>query len=346
MDLNTKLREVNPNFKPRVRYKSTIGKFIKYYLDDNDILYADISFENGGGISKLNLEKAIEFGDIEVCGYPGDFIEYIKKVKIEQSQTVDKNSINRTTRNDGYENEKSINQAHHNSIHQAKNSVEEKVLIQNYLQERGIKKLMHFTNIENLNSILKNGICSNLYCEKNGINCVRSDSERIDGLKDYISFSVEFPNYKMFYSKRNEINAGKYAILIVDISILDLFNEDSWKFSNTNAAANNKKIGSGLNDLKELFYDDNLRDNLNLPDNYTTDPQAEVLLKGRVPVDYINKIIFPKELKYWDMREHIDNVEYRKLIDVNGKLFQSRRDWMHWRNEGTYYGDETYFYFF
>ena len=76
--------------------------------------------------------------------------------------------------------------------------------IQNFVNERGIKYLAHFTQIENLSSILDNGLIPVAPLSKTGIDYVNNDLYRIDDCEDANCLSIQFPNYKMFYSYRVE----------------------------------------------------------------------------------------------------------------------------------------------
>ena len=70
---------------------------------------------------------------------------------------------------------------------------EDKFVVRNILGSRGVKYLFHFTPINNLDSILKNGLYSRNYVNENFFNYVFPDSDRYDGLNDGICLSLSFP---------------------------------------------------------------------------------------------------------------------------------------------------------
>ena len=71
--------------------------------------------------------------------------------------------------------------------------------IEKVVNERDIRWLMHFTRIENLESILENGLLPRNSFERLDIEPLTNDSLRLDGFLEAISLSIQSPNYKMFY---------------------------------------------------------------------------------------------------------------------------------------------------
>ena len=76
--------------------------------------------------------------------------------------------------------------------------------IRQFCTERNITKLVHFTRIENLRRILIEGLLSREQLETRGQKFLFNDSDRVDGHKNGTCLSLNFPNYKMFYSIREE----------------------------------------------------------------------------------------------------------------------------------------------
>lgn len=166
-----------------------------------------------------------------------------------------------------------------------------------YLDSRNVASFLHFSPICNLDSILKNGICSRAYCDRSGIKYQPTDDTRYDDLKDFISLSISFPNYQMRYKKKQEMKQ-RFIIIEIEPSIIKKFGVDERLFCDMNASISKKNrpdkiIGHNLKHLKSMFYSENIiRKHRELPLYYTTDPQAEVLVKGPIPVEYFKKIHF------------------------------------------------------
>lgn len=169
--------------------------------------------------------------------------------------------------------------------------------IKEFVVERGVKSLFHFTRLNNLPSILENGLLTKDACAHAGINPAINDPYRYDGT-GAISTTISYPNYKMFYRLRCDNPDVEWVVLKLTCSLL-------WRtkcaFSDTNAGdslAYSVPIDfrQGVAALHSMFgdYGDIKRTTLNIPDHYTTNPQAEVLLLDGATVDDITGCLFPK----------------------------------------------------
>lgn len=196
------------------------------------------------------------------------------------------------------------------------------------LERRGIKYLLHFTRVENLESIFSHGFLPVSSQKLRGISAVRSDVNRFDGVLDGTSFSVMFPNYKMFYQLRTDNPLSDYAVLAVDANVLCDFEA---LFYPSNAAAT---FGGGsVDDFEKMFSDYPgfiSRHELGIRDCYTTDPQSEIIIKGDIPAEYIKGVYFNDP--------YVCHV-YSKFIpswcqrDVSYSLFKYRSDYEYWRGK-------------
>ena len=162
---------------------------------------------------------------------------------------------------------------------------------------RGVTSLLHFTAEKNLDSIINNGLIPRKIIHKFISEAVFNDDYRLYRRDLYNSFSIGFPNYSMFYKYRKIKSDLKFCVIGFSTDIL--LNEDCL-FCYTNAA--NSCI-SNLDESelkgKDAFlkmFDDNIgdlkRSDLNLPDNFPTDHQAEVLVYGYVDPKYIIGVCF------------------------------------------------------
>ena len=80
---------------------------------------------------------------------------------------------------------------------------------------------MHFTRIDNLNSILKNGLIPVSIQQKMKIPSARNDEQRIDSKLDCTSCSITFPNYKLFYTFREYKFPGSgWVVIVLDKDVL------------------------------------------------------------------------------------------------------------------------------
>ena len=163
------------------------------------------------------------------------------------------------------------------------------------LDQHGITKLYHFTDRENLASIIKNG---GLYswgdCVEKGITVARpggSDaSHSIDGhygLQRYVrvSFTDEHP---MMYVAMSDGRISNPVVLEIDMDVI--YAEDT-KYADRNAAKNGMQVGGTLEDFKKIHFQSvKARKHFDLPPEEQMFFQAEVLVKNFIPLESINNI--------------------------------------------------------
>ena len=193
------------------------------------------------------------------------------------------------------------------------------------VHERKIPYLVHFTPIANVESILKYGLRSRNALS--GHKYVFTDEYRLDGWLDWISLSVSFPNYKMFYKKRKSLdNVDGWAILLIKKEVLW---ELDCKFILRNAASSGIRMfqddkWSSVEAFEDMF--NYVEHRHNIPKYYTTDPQAEVMVRNEVSRDYIDVVA---------VEGSVDAKRLVGLEDIPVKivpqLFEGRSDFVHWR---------------
>lgn len=193
------------------------------------------------------------------------------------------------------------------------------------IKNKSITDIYHFSPVENTASILEYGIFSRDFTDLLSIPSIITDQNRFDGELNKISASISFPNYKMKYSL--ELHGFRFVIYNINPRIL-LTKLDT-QFYHTNAAKaifyNIDKRNLTTNDaFLNMFYQDNRHPNI--PDNYTTDPQAEVLIDSCIPNDYIEEIIVNNDDK--DIEKLCEEKRLKYTIDRN--LHRYRIDWRQW----------------
>lgn len=202
---------------------------------------------------------------------------------------------------------------------------------------------MHFTRVENLATILDHGLMGRRTLDRRGIPHLINDAGRYDYLPDGISVSISFPNYKMFYSLRQANATTDWVVLRLRPSILW---EKQCVFCVRNAAdrtvaqvpVTERMTRRALQGMFENHPGRPNRATLGIPANYTTDPQAEVVVLGPIGPEYIIDVIV-------DARERVRNLATVRAIAqpyqgavpfFHGKfLFDARRDYAHWRAENN-----------
>lgn len=180
------------------------------------------------------------------------------------------------------------------------------------IENRGIEYLIHFTPTINLYSILeqKEILCraklESLDIEKYDVmDFVKfTDDNRFDDT-NYINLSISGPNdflFSKFREKTLEDPTISWCILKIDSKYI--YAKDTL-FSVTNAASNTAKKQYGISGDFEKFQA-MFQNQINIDSNnssrfvtrkqtkdmFTTDPQAEVLVKNSISTDDILKICF------------------------------------------------------
>ena len=165
------------------------------------------------------------------------------------------------------------------------------------LDQQKIVKLYHFTDRDNLESIIKNGgLYSWMDCERKGIKIKKpggsSISRQLDSgrnLEDYVrvSFTTQHP---MMYVAMKDGRISNPVILEIDPEVV-CWNESL--FANLNAATYKCKpnIGPTISDFKQIHFQSvKARTHFDLPEEEQPYFQAEVLVKNFIPLQYIKNI--------------------------------------------------------
>lgn len=193
---------------------------------------------------------------------------------------------------------------------------------------------MHFTHVRNLNSILHEGLLSREVLETwpRERQPRYNDSHRLDKRKGAICLSISFPNYRMFY-KYSMNNRAEWVVLLLNAAILW---ELDCAFCQENAAssavtriplANRKQADVLISMFADYSYI--RRQDLQIPNNYPTHPQAEVLVLVQIPPHYIDTIHFYNREAYRAWLS--SNAEtHPQRFDVSQQYFQPRQDYEKW----------------
>lgn len=186
-------------------------------------------------------------------------------------------------------------------------------------------KIVHFTKVDNLESIFEYGIRSVEQLDLLSINYLNSDLYRLDGKLNGISTSISFPNYKMFYKKRMESPNTKWAVITIKPKIIiDKLDSEFYASNAANGMYSLIDAPTSNDDLLGMFCEEN-RDPL-IPNSYTTDPQAEVLINNSIANNYFLSVETKgniSKVKSLTRDAHID-------YNANSQLFNARKDYKRW----------------
>lgn len=163
------------------------------------------------------------------------------------------------------------------------------------LKKHGITKLYHFTDRDNLDSIVANGgLYSWADCDARSIAISKpggSASSRSldarDGLQHYVRLSFT-PKHPMMFVAMNDGRISNPIILEIDINVIL---EDATKFSDRNATKNGALVGNDLDAFRRIHFHSLKADtHFDLPPEEQMFFQAEVLVKNHIPLSAITNL--------------------------------------------------------
>lgn len=202
------------------------------------------------------------------------------------------------------------------------------------LEQRQVDRLYHFTQAVNLLNIFTYGLLPRKNLEEENIYSSFNDDYRYDDCLDAVCMSIEFPNYRMFYKLRQDDPDVDWAVLRLDAQILCDF-QCAYCWTNAGDATMYNiplKERIGKKAFLELYEDRPnypKREELRIKDWYPTNPQAEVLVFGTIPITYIQNVYFQdKQI----LTRYKDDVPDSIDIGVNPTVFLPREDWKFWQN--------------
>lgn len=215
-------------------------------------------------------------------------------------------------------------------------SVNDKLEIKQFCEERKIVNLCHFTKINHLASILKTGLIGyhQFSTLPDEFLPKVNDQKRIDGHPEAVCLSISYPNYTMFY-KYSHTNRSNWVVLLLSANLLW---ELDCAFCRENAASNNVRHialdeRKKANAFRSMFYDmDNInRDDLSIPDWFPTSPQAEVLVLETIQSKYVTEVHFLNKDTHDTWCQQYGN-SYPQDFIISQDYFTFRCDSKFWKN--------------
>lgn len=163
------------------------------------------------------------------------------------------------------------------------------------LERNGIKKLYHFTDRDNLESIIRNGgLYSWADCESKSIDIKKSGGSDMsrqldfrDGLQHYVrvSFVTQHP---MMFVAMNDGRISNPVILEIDPQVIWW---EGTRYADRNATKTGANVGENLDDFEAIHFNA-VKANKHFDLDIDEQPffQAEVLVKNHIPLKYITNI--------------------------------------------------------
>lgn len=203
--------------------------------------------------------------------------------------------------------------------------------IQQIVHKNGIRELLHFTRIENLQSIISRGLLNRNIINHRRTTEIFNDELRLDGT-GAVCVSIGFPNYKMLYRLRTSNPDAQWVIISIHPSAL-------WQlrcaFCATNAASNFVTSEPLINRMTTAAFESMYSDfgivkrlDLQIPDAWPTNPQAEVLFLDGIPRDYFMGVYTENTIT----RDRLNSMNLGIEFRVNAPVFSPRQDYKHWKS--------------
>lgn len=321
----------------------TFDDYLAYYIEDMHLRKVNEEKEKREfELRNLALQEKSEKNRIEKENRAKIILEFEREEKerlrkeAEQKAVVDRQLLEQKLLKEENEIKTTLNRVKKENIAEIRKIVE----------TRAIKYIFHFTRVENLHSILLNGLVPVSAQNRLGISAVRNDDQRIDSKLNFTSCSISFPNYKLFYTFRDYKYPGTmWTVIVLDKDIL--FAENNILFCNSNAArilprvSNLEKLCTA-NAFEGMFYGSIYlsegrivkRDSLELQDCMPTDPQSEILVSDIINPVYIRYVCFKNQTEHDEyMRIACDIPQGPWKFRISPKLFSPREDYSIWKKE-------------
>lgn len=163
------------------------------------------------------------------------------------------------------------------------------------LEKNGVRKLYHFTDRDNLASIIRHGgLYSWADCADKGIDIPKPGSDQMsrsldarDGLEHYVRVSF-VTSHPMMFVAMNDGRISNPVILEVDPEVVC---RPGTLFADRNATKNGARLVAGADGLRNVHFDAvKARKHFDLPEEEQMFYQAEVLVKNFIPLEYITNI--------------------------------------------------------
>jgi len=205
--------------------------------------------------------------------------------------------------------------------------------MRNTVEQYGVRFLLHFTQASNISSIFQHGIVPISQLQSRNMAYNWNDAYRLDGCHNASCFSIEVPNYKMFYKYRYENPQLDWVVLGIRKEILwekdcAFCIENAASTAITQTSIESRKGVQAFRRLYDEVPNKPTRQILKLHSATPTNPQAEVLVFGNVEPTYIFSVCFENTIISEKYKQYVPssvNVEIQKW------LYEPRHDYEHWR---------------
>ncbi len=345
----------------RIRHTSSdygTGRIDRVWLDNDGSDHVSIVFDNGRQANSFGLSRCMDRGLLcfDESGMTEKVLQFLDRARTERSRTfpmpdppvndeAESCSLPSPDLTEFFEDlDLLLEEEPMPELTEEQERAEKQAIYHYLVDERHVRAFVHFTPEANLPSILEHGILPRSELETQRIAAIMPDQDRLDFQPEYSSFSISHPNYLVFYSKRINMENTPFVVLSVDPRIIMDLPLRSISYLPDNAASwgiRDVRRYTTLEAAKELFGEQatvrritRQRSELNIPENYPTNPQAEVFIRGAIPPEYISEIHVEDSKQNESVRTAIGPEMIRKYkIISQSRLYLQRKDFRLWSAE-------------
>lgn len=169
--------------------------------------------------------------------------------------------------------------------------------IQSIAEKREVHHLLHFTQFNNLQGIVKHGLLSRKTLAERGYMFYPSDPYRLDGCEEAVSVSISRVNERVFEAKRHRAGHTDWVVLVLPSHILWTHEcRYSWRNAAKKEIRDRRGYRGGSWAFAEMFAGSD-EDRNGLPPRYPTDIEAEVqVLQPIAPDCIIGAVVYRRGL--------------------------------------------------
>ncbi len=285
------------------------------------------------GHTALHLDREQEHHQIKLEKEKIDREEKIRQIiNHESTKKIQENTKNRTA-------DKIKPTTNATSIVFDTKKQEQKRNIERIIKSRKVNYITHFTPLDNLSSIINDGIIPRDWLDTQFRKYKFCDDQRLDNKTDASCLSIGLPNYRFFYSlRKHRYPSRTWCVVLLDPKVLWEL-DVAFYFTN---AANHTVRDRSVDGFKtpqalEKMFDSSVHDrthlemNFDLPSYCTTDPQAEVLVFDKIDPSYIKHIVFEGDIPFSFRKQSKIPCSSAPAYGLN-TYFGPRCDYSFWKN--------------
>lgn len=203
--------------------------------------------------------------------------------------------------------------------------------IRSIAHNRGIKALYHFTQLSNIEGILRKGLLSRERLVEDGENDIVYvfDDSRPDGRDDLVSVSIQNINFEMFATKRKK-SSDHWIILELKPEVLWKYNcIFSWRNSATREIKSHTGFRGGQWAFQKMFQDLSIhggdgtgfREHYKLESWEPTKHDAEMAVVNRIAQDDFVDFTVPSVAVKNTIETIMDRIDFHIPVEVNSEVF-------------------------